>query len=253
MVDSTKTRDVPVGPRQLYKTALTDVLEDNEEGQPLGLTRETADGRQFVWCQAATTIVKGQGCVSLTMFDTFEVSGTVTTASAIGTRTLIDTGEFASDTYGPGDFVYINTGEGQGVLNEVRDVADDNTLNMVDVWETATSTDTEYSLFRPWLVSPNTTDGYTAQVVAQSAVTAEYYFWGQTKGLGLVLCDAGSTALFPGGKVMSGASSAGYCEGIAATDATNGVYTTRTMIGQAIMDCVGTTDVVIPVYINIGC
>ncbi len=240
-----------VGPKTLYKTKVTEVFQTNDEG-PLGQRRETAVGNVYVLCKAATTIVAGQVVYSATMHNSAEVSGTVTAIAATTSKILADTGEFASDAYDLDYLVYINDGDGEGQLNRVHKVLDDDSIECVDKWATALAVGDTYDIFAPFIMSPNTTDGYTGQAIAQTAVTADYYFWGQVKGVGIAKCDASAAAIYPGGKVIP-AAVAGLVAGIAATDATDGAGFQRTAVGTGIVDCTGATDIPVPIDINIGC
>jgi hypothetical protein len=241
-----------LGTKEVFATEIGTNYASNTEGR-LGQIRITDDGRKFRWVKAADAITKGYVvCSPPTDTDHLVTATTVTTASAIGSYDVYSTVSTTAG-YGPGDYLFFTTGTTiYGSMYEIDHVVAATQIKLTTALATATLTTSEFTIWRPWVVTPTGTTITEAAVpvgIAQQAVTtASPYFWVQTFGPGIAVGDASAQAVVPGEPVVASgvASGGGMICGLE-----DGTTTTpsKRIVGLGIVDPVA--DIPVPVYITI--
>jgi hypothetical protein len=195
---------------RLYNQGLYE--ESATQKHRLGTIRETDDGRRFVYCQATAADLTA-GCVvskAVAAQDcTIAAADAAINLAGVRKITVTLTGTPTLNLYRDGHLI-ITAGTGIGEYYKIKgNTADDNpasgrcTLYLYDALKTThVAASTTISIFaNPYdgvLINPAVADGdaVTAEAplgVTQRPVTASYYFWAQTRGLGSCVLDV-STA-----------------------------------------------------------
>lgn len=173
--------------------------ESSTQELPLGTIGMTKDGRAYRYAQAGgTALAAGKINVAATQVANHE-NIAVADAAAVGdteiTVTLGATAASANDYAGGYAVVNDAAGEGQAYAISGHPAADASAslvLKLTDAVETALTTSSEVSLIKnPWkdVVVSVADQADMAVGVAPIAVTAEYYFWCQTRGVCSALAD----------------------------------------------------------------
>jgi hypothetical protein len=171
------------------------VLEESAtKNFPLGTMLSLADGRKYRYSRAGA-VALAAGKTNRVVLDGLEKEDTLTAAVAIGSREVTYTAvaTMTEDEYAEG-FMVVSDGTGQGYTykiagNEAITAGSTGTIYLQDAIVVALDTTTDVFLVK----SPY--DGVLLAVddvcmisgVAPRAVTANYYFWNQVRGVAAVL------------------------------------------------------------------
>lgn len=178
----------------------------------LGETRELLDGRKFVYCQDDGTGLAAGICISkATAPQECTIAAADVAYNIVGARTITATltGTPTANLYRDGMMV-ITAGGGIGESYKIEsNTADDLpasgrcTFVLYDALQTlhvaANTTVSVYeNPYQAVLINPAVANGSATTEekmlgVTQRIITASYYFWAQTWGLGSVICDSGTT------------------------------------------------------------
>jgi hypothetical protein len=249
----TKLHAADLGTKEVFATEIGTGYATNLEGR-LGQIRFTDDGRKFRWVKAAAAITKGYVVNSPPTSTSHLVTATtVTTASAAGSYDVYSTVSTTA-AYGPGDYLFFTTGTTvYGAMYEIDHVVAATQIKLVAALSTATTTTSEFTIWRPWVVTPTGTTITEAAVplgIAQEAVTTALpYFWMQVWGPGIAAGDASAQAVVPGEPVVASGVAAGTGLICGLEDGTTTTPSKR-IVGLGIVDPVA--DITVPVYITIG-
>lgn len=239
--------------------------ESSTQKENLGTVRELNDGRTFVYCKnGAGALAAGQVAASVITSGMNEQ--TVTVAHAVGTTlvTITDSGSGTSaDAYAGGRLV-VTAGGGIG---EVYDIISNTAATaaatfqvllatgLATAWNTSTTDVTLYQNKYNGVIA-NPTDGQQLPVcVAQRAVTAAYYFWGQVLGDGAMLIDVNGGAAgteLDEKRIVPSLNHAGYGFVNASPDATAILAGYRHLLGYIIDEADITDNEAVLVQIKIG-
>jgi len=182
----------------------------------LGTVRELDDGRRFVYCKATAAAIAAGIVVSKAVAAqdcTIAAADALINLAGVRKITLTLSGTPTANLYQDG-YMVITAGTGIGQIYRIKGNSADDvpasgrcTLYLYDKLATAhLASDTTISIFEnPYngvLLNPAVADGdaVTAEPplgVTQRAVTASYYFWAQTWGIGscmLIASTAGNEA-----------------------------------------------------------
>ena len=206
----------------------------------LGTKRETADGRRFVYCKATAAAIAAGICVG--QANTVQACTVAATDAAINLAgvkkvTLTLTGTPTLNLYQDG-FMMIKAGTGIGEVYRVRgNTADDVpasgrcTIYLYDALKAtmvaASSTVDLYQnpygavLINPAIANATATTGFKVLGVTQRPVTASYYFWAQTWGIGTALLVVSTSGAEANERQLIASATSGYMESVTGSDAIN--------------------------------
>lgn len=197
------------------------VLEESStQEHRLGTLMESVDGRLYRYCKAGgTALNKGELQVTADIVSNHENMAVATAASAGETSVEVTLGGTAvtEDQYA-GGYLVINDADGEGTSYLIKGHAaqssttGDVTIELEQPLDEALTTSSEASLiYNPYAeVQQSNADQADMPVgIPNIDVTADYYFWCQTKGECAALADE---ALTRGKMLTIGSSTAGTVE-----------------------------------------
>ena len=169
---------------------------------PLGTVGVTDDGRWFRYAQAGEAIGAGQMTMQAVSIPNHDMDLT-TTAAAVGAVTVTVTlgATLATASQYADGYLYTNDDGGEGHVYKIKShpaAAASGSLTLTfypddGVKEAISGTPLSGLMVNPYkgveIYDANDVDGPPLGV-AQREVTTSYYFWAQTQGYGVLLCDA---------------------------------------------------------------
>lgn len=187
--------------------------ESATQKQKLGTKRVLDDGREYVYCQATAANIAAGLCVSKAVAPQDCTVAAADAALAVaGARefSLTLTGTPTLNLYRDG-WMVITAGTGIGEMYKIKgNTADDNpatgrfTIQLYDPLKqtlvAASSTVALYAnpydgvLINPAVANAAATTQEKVLAVTTRAITASYYFWGQTKGMAALVLDVDAAA-----------------------------------------------------------
>ena len=238
--------------------------ESSTQNAPLGTRMAWADGRVYRYFQNGGTALAAsklfQTTVLVTGWDAsvkpaaaYAAGQTQIGCSATAGTSVVDTN--IEVTACQDGFIGVRTGAGQAYQYQIKShtaISSNSafTINLYDPIKVALGSTASCALIRnPYkdvVVAPTTHTG-AIMGVSVMVVTANYYSWGQTWGIGLGYDDADADRIVAAGMaVIRSISTAGYISGLATTAAA----THGAVLGEALLD--GTSDQCVPVIWKIS-
>lgn len=170
--------------------------ENVAQKYPLGARLSLADGRMFRYSENGSVALT-PGLINCSPDDGAEREDTITAAVAIGARSMVYTavGTITENQYADGLLCVVD-GTGQGLQYKIEShlaigAASTGVLNFYDPVVTALDTTSDVmlvkSLYKSVIVAPDQVVIPTG--VAPIPVTANYFFWNQTRGIAPVLAE----------------------------------------------------------------
>jgi hypothetical protein len=178
--------------------------ESADKKHRLGTRRVLDDGREFVYCQAGTTALEAAKLCASAITVNAEDTLTVNTTAGGKSVTITEAGQAGGITANQfqDGFLVADAGTGIGEIFKIAShaaIANAGTGNieLYDAFDTALTTGTNVTLYtNPYkaVVVANVAATIKPVCVPQRPVAANYYFWGQVKGLGSLILDVNSAA-----------------------------------------------------------
>ena len=218
-------------PNSIYLSYGQEKVETSEQKQKLGTRAQTPDGRVFYYAKNGTAAITSAGMI-VDAAAAFAIAAhdmdVPANANAVGTTDVsveVPTTDLTLNQYADGYLIF-NDGPGEGEVYRIKshpahDASDDNTVIITidepDGLRTATTTSSLFGIFvNPYsavkIIDGDGTMETGALGVTTIPVTASYYCWLQTAGIGSVAIGAAVGVVGDGLQISQASSESGRAE-----------------------------------------
>ena len=218
-------------PNSIYLSYGQEKVETSEQKQKLGTRAQTPDGRVFYYAKNGTAAITSAGMIvdaaaafAIAAHD-MDVPANANTAGTTAVSVEVPTTDLTLNQYADGYLIF-NDGPGEGEVYRIKshpahDASDDNTVIITidepDGLRTATTTSSLFGIFvNPYsavkIIDGDGTMETGALGVTTIPVTASYYCWLQTAGIGSVAIGAAVGVVGDGLQISQASSESGRAE-----------------------------------------
>ena len=218
-------------PNSIHLSYGQEKVETSEQKQKLGTRAQTPDGRVFYYAKNGTAAITSAGMIvdaaaafAIAAHD-MDVPANANTAGTTAVSVEVPTTDLTLNQYADGYLIF-NDGPGEGEVYRIKshpahDASDDNTVIITidepDGLRTATTTSSLFGIFvNPYsavkIIDGDGTMETGALGVTTIPVTASYYCWLQTAGIGSVAIGAAVGVVGDGLQISQASSESGRAE-----------------------------------------